>query len=78
MHGVMSDWGEIRQLQAELERVQTTSTAFKLSEANCVEIVKRLTEMKLLNVLFTVDGKEYVHPDHLEREILNELEANKG
>ena len=74
----MADWAEIRRLQATLEQVQAASTAHKLSERNCVEIVKKLVEMKLLNILFTLDGKEYIVPDHLEKEIRNELEAHRG
>ena len=74
----MADWAEVRRLQEELERVQAASSAFKLSESNCIEIVRKLTEMKLINVLFTLDGKEYIVPEHLEREILYELEIHRG
>ena len=74
----MSDWSEVRRLQAELERVQSASTAFRLSEVNCVEIVKKLTELKLISLLYTTDGKEFVVQEHLEKEIRNEIEANKG
>lgn len=35
-------------------------------------------EKKLLDVVFTNDGKEYITPDHLEREIQDELYANGG
>ncbi|XP_011403614.1 PREDICTED: E3 UFM1-protein ligase 1-like [Amphimedon queenslandica] len=74
----MSDWNEVRRLQAELERVQSASTAFRLSEVNCVEIVKKLTELKLISLLYTTDGKEFIVQEHLEKEIRNEIEANKG
>lgn len=37
-----------------------------------------MTEMKLLEVIFTNDGKEYLTPDHLLREIEDELYANGG
>lgn len=50
----------------------------RLSERNCVEIVTLLLEKKLLDVVFTVDGKEYITPDHLEREIQDELYVNGG
>ena len=50
----------------------------RLSERNCVDIVKRLIEMKLINVIFTNDGKEYITSDHLTREIENELYSSGG
>lgn len=74
----MSDWNEVRRLQAELERVQSAASPFRLSEVNCVEIVKKLSEMKLISLLYTTDGKEYIVQEHLEKEIMNEIEANKG
>lgn len=52
--------------------------SFRLSERNCIEIVTLLLEKKLLDVVFTNDGKEYITPDHLEREIQDELYANGG
>ena len=45
----------------------------RLSERNCVEIVQKLLEMQLLEILFTTDGKEYVTPSHLGTEIKDEL-----
>ena len=74
----MSDWAEIRRLQADLQRVQSSSTAHKLSERNCVEVVSKLVEMGLLEVIYTLDGKEYIVPQHLEREIRDELAAHRG
>lgn len=50
----------------------------RLSERNCIEIVTLLLEKQLLDVVFTNDGKEYITPDHLEREIQDELYANGG
>ena len=34
---------------------------------NCIEIVNKLVETGLLNIVFTSDGKEYVTPKHLQR-----------
>ncbi|CAG2061653.1 unnamed protein product [Timema podura] len=45
----------------------------RLSERNCVEIITKLIEHQLLDVVFTVDGKEYVTPQQLSREIRDEL-----
>jgi len=43
-----------------------------------VEIVTLLLEKQMLEVVFTNDGKEYITPDHLEREIQDELYVNGG
>lgn len=50
----------------------------RLSERNCIEIVTLLLEKQLLEVIFTNDGKEYITPDHLEREVQDELYVNGG
>lgn len=71
-------WDEIRQLQADLASVQKSESSQKLSERNCVEIVNHLIASDLLEVLFTLDGKEYVTPQRLEREIRDELHAHGG
>lgn len=51
---------------------------YRLSERNCVEIIMKLTEKKLLDVIFTNDGKEYVTPQHLAKEIKDELYIHGG
>lgn len=43
-----------------------------------MEIVNKLIELKLLDVVFTSDGKEYVTPQQLNREIQDELFVNGG
>ena len=50
----------------------------RLSERNCIEIVQSLVELKLLEVLHTTDGKEYVTPNELAKEIREELIARGG
>ena len=74
----MAGWNEVRRLQAQLESIQSAVTAHRLSDRNCIEIVNKLVELKLLSVVYTLDGKEYITPDHLEREISNELDAHRG
>ena len=74
----MADWAEVRRLAADFQRLQASSTAHKLSERNCVELVAKLVERGLLEVVYTLDGKEYVTPEQLEREIRNELSAHGG
>ncbi|XP_013113083.2 E3 UFM1-protein ligase 1 homolog [Stomoxys calcitrans] len=73
-----SDWDEVKRLAADFQKAQLTSTLQKLSEHNCVEIVTLLLEKKLLEVIFTNDGKEYITPDHLEKEVQDELYVNGG
>lgn len=74
----MADWEEIRQLAADLRRVQESTSAHKLSERNCIELVTRLVDTGRLQVLYTLDGKEYVTPQQLEKEIKGELVAHRG
>nr|XP_003700994.1 PREDICTED: E3 UFM1-protein ligase 1 homolog [Megachile rotundata] len=72
------DWDEVKRLAADFQKAQLSSTLQKLSERNCIEIVTKLIENKLLDVIFTNDGKEYVTPQHLGREIKNELYIHGG
>ena len=74
----MADWEEVRRLAADFQRVQATSTAHRLSDRNCIELVGKLLELGLVEVLYTVDGKEYVTPQRLEREIRDELCVHRG
>lgn len=74
----MSDWDEIRQLAADFRRVQESTSAHKLSERNCIELVTRLIDTRQIQVVYTLDGKEYVTPQQLEREIRGELIAHRG
>ena len=74
----MATWEDIQKLQAELQRIQKSKTAQKLSERNCVEIVNHLMQTGAIDVLFTLDGKEYITPQQLDREIKEELNSQGG
>ena len=74
----MGDWEEVRKLAADFQKLQASTGAHRLSERNCIEVVSRLVAMGMLEVVYTLDGKEYVTPQHLEREIRNELLLNRG
>ena len=52
----------VRKLQEALASVQATRSAHRLSEQNCVEVVRKLVELGQLNVLFTLDGKVRTRP----------------
>ncbi|XP_059487447.1 E3 UFM1-protein ligase 1 homolog [Neocloeon triangulifer] len=72
------DWDEVKRLAADFQKAQLSTAAQKLSERNCVIVVSHLIKEKLLEVISTSDGKEYVTPQHLSREIQDELYASKG
>ncbi|XP_060676908.1 E3 UFM1-protein ligase 1 [Hemiscyllium ocellatum] len=73
-----ADWDEIRRLAADFQRAQFASTVQRLSERNCVEIVAKLIAEKQLDVVHTLDGKEYITPAQIAREIRDELYVNGG
>uniref|UniRef100_A0A0A1X755 E3 UFM1-protein ligase 1 homolog n=1 Tax=Zeugodacus cucurbitae TaxID=28588 RepID=A0A0A1X755_ZEUCU len=73
-----ADWDEIKRLAADFQKAQLTSTLQRLSERNCIEIVTLLLEKNLIEAFFTNDGKEYITPDQLEREVQDELYVNGG
>lgn len=50
----------------------------RLSDQNCVEVVSLLINKGLLNVLFTTDGKEYITPEYLQKEIEDEIYVHGG
>ncbi|KYM99511.1 PREDICTED: E3 UFM1-protein ligase 1 homolog [Cyphomyrmex costatus] len=76
MSGV--DWEEVKRLAADFQKAQLSSTLQKFSERNCIEIISTLVENKLLDIIFTNDGKEYVTPQHLRKEIKDELYIHGG
>lgn len=49
-----------------------------MSEPNCIEVVNLLVEQGLVNVIFTIDGREYITPEHFETEVKDELFAQGG
>ena len=64
---------------AELDAVQAEETKHKLSERNCVEILQTLMKSGVLQgLMYTLDGKEYLTPEQLKREMLYELEVSGG
>ena len=43
-----------------------------------IEIVRKLSELGLIEVIYTVDGKEYLTPQELNKEIKEELSVHGG
>uniref|UniRef100_R4G486 E3 UFM1-protein ligase 1 homolog n=1 Tax=Rhodnius prolixus TaxID=13249 RepID=R4G486_RHOPR len=72
------DWDEVKRLAADFRRAQLVSTVQTLSERNCIEIITKLIEINLLDVIFTTDGKEYITPQYLIKEIKDELYVSGG
>jgi hypothetical protein len=58
--------------------VQSIETANKLSERNVVEIMLKLMQLGLVDLIFTQSGKEYLTHKQLEREIQDELLLHRG
>lgn len=50
----------------------------RLSERNCIEIINLLIQKKLIDLIYTTDGKEYLTPAQLVQEIRGELYASGG
>ncbi|KAG8444751.1 hypothetical protein GDO86_009792 [Hymenochirus boettgeri] len=73
-----ADWEEIRRLAADFQRAQLTDTVQRLSERNCIEIVAKLIAEKQLDVVHTLDGKEYVTPSQIVKDIKDELHIRGG
>jgi hypothetical protein len=59
----------LEQLRKQFMAVQQQTAAKKLSERTCVQIVTKLIESGQLDVLYTMNGKEYVTPERLKREV---------
>ncbi|PRP85355.1 E3 UFM1-protein ligase 1-like [Planoprotostelium fungivorum] len=68
----------LAQLQAQFKAAQQAQVANRLSERNCVELLMKLIETGRIQVQYTLNGREYVTPQQLEKEILREIEASKG
>ncbi|KAJ1356365.1 hypothetical protein KIN20_014066 [Parelaphostrongylus tenuis] len=71
-------WADIQRLVTDLQRVQLTQSAKKLSEANCVEVVTKLIQRSMIDVVFTRDGHSYITRNHLATEVRNECVASGG
>ena len=66
----MVDWSEIEALQNELEQVQQENVSSRLSDRNCVELVLKLKALGLVELINTTNGKCYLTPQRLEKDIL--------
>jgi hypothetical protein len=68
---------DIEALFASLAAAQTQQVAQRLMERNIVDLVQKLRDQGLM-LYPTKDGKEYVTPDQVEREISDAIAAHGG
>ncbi|XP_020639413.3 E3 UFM1-protein ligase 1 [Pogona vitticeps] len=71
-------WEEILKLSQQFQSAQFAQATQRLSERNCIEIVSKLIAEKQLEVVHTLDGKEYITPAQISREIRDELHVRGG
>ncbi|KYQ94271.1 hypothetical protein DLAC_04570 [Tieghemostelium lacteum] len=69
---------ELEALRKKLSSIQKEATAQKLSERNCIEIMMKLIELKMVDVIHTLNGKEYLTFKQLESEIKDEIMRSGG
>lgn len=69
-------WEEIKALASDFKRTQATSLSQKLTERNCIDIINYLCSTKQISLYFTTDGKVFLTPQELEKEIYEELEIS--
>ena len=74
----MVDWAEIEALQAQLAAACDENVAARLSERNCVELIMKLKDLNLISLLHTTNGKEYLTPERLKREVYEALVSCGG
>ena len=65
-------------LGPKMLRTYIISFFYRLSERNCIEIINKLIELNLLDVCHTSNGKEFLTPSQLNREIKDELFVHGG
>uniref|UniRef100_A0AC35TUT0 E3 UFM1-protein ligase 1 homolog n=1 Tax=Rhabditophanes sp. KR3021 TaxID=114890 RepID=A0AC35TUT0_9BILA len=71
-------WADIQKLASALQKAQNISGEKKLSDNNVIEILSTLRANKVIDIIFTANGKEYVTRKHLRREVANECLDKKG
>ncbi|CAM8939931.1 unnamed protein product [Rhodiola kirilowii] len=66
---------ELVELQRQFEFAQQAKSSIRLSDRNVVELVQKLQELKIIDfeLLHTVSGKEYITPEKLRSEMVDEI-----
>ena len=69
---------ELQKLQSEFMQLQHQQAVQRLSDRVCADILIKLIQTKQIDLFYTIDGKEYLTPSQLHREILDELYVQQG
>ncbi|EAL65600.1 hypothetical protein DDB_G0283667 [Dictyostelium discoideum AX4] len=64
---------ELEILRKKLYSIQRQDNTQKLSERNCIEIIVKMIDLKMIDIIHSLDGKEYITPKQLENEIKDEI-----
>ncbi|KAN0014590.1 hypothetical protein ACTFIU_000908 [Dictyostelium citrinum] len=64
---------ELEILRKKLYSIQRQDNTQKLSERNCIEILVKMIDLKMIDIIHSLDGKEYITPKQLENEIKDEI-----
>ncbi|PWV08305.1 hypothetical protein C3747_91g53 [Trypanosoma cruzi] len=73
----MSDT-DLNELVKKFQAIQRQTFPDQIGERNVVEIINVLREKQLVDLLYTLDGKEYLTWDQLRREVVDEIIFNGG
>lgn len=68
----------IRELQRQLREAQKASNVKKISERNCIDLVQKLIDTGQVKLFHTANGKEWLTPEQLDREIRDALAGEGG
>ncbi|ESL10314.1 hypothetical protein TRSC58_01956 [Trypanosoma rangeli SC58] len=69
---------ELSELVKKFQAIQRQEVPNQIGERNVVEIINVLRKNKMVDLLHTVDGKEYLTWDQLRREVVDEIAVNGG
>ncbi|EGG25389.1 hypothetical protein DFA_03638 [Cavenderia fasciculata] len=69
---------ELEALRQRLSNIQKSQSAQRLSERNCIEIIVKMLELKMIDLIHTSTGREYITPKQLELEINDEILSHGG
>lgn len=70
---------ELQSLMQRFQQLQKEDVQHRINERNIIEILNIIhKEKKLVDMLYTSDGKEFLTWDQLRREIVDEVHANHG
>ena len=69
---------ELQSLVSRFQQLQRQEVPKKITDRNVIEIIGILQKKKLVELIYTCDGKEFLTWAQLKREILDELQVHGG